>query len=114
MISISTIDQNTSGNIVINENPRSNLEDYQARITRTACLDGSVVVDHRGVFHGDRTFEVSARLLESDRALLKALFEGQTLLVVSTREGVFEAVIRRLRVDGGDMQMTILIKEKKE
>ena len=113
MLSLSTIDQNVSGNVVIKEDPKSNFADAEARITRTACLDGSVVVDHRGFFHGDRTFDVSARLSESDTSLLKALFQTQTILTLSCTEGCFEVVIRRLSADGGEIQMTILIKEKK-
>ena len=113
MISISTIDQNAFGVIVISEDPASTLEDSEARITRTDTLDGGTVVDHRGFFDGDRTFEIQAKLSESDMAVLKALFEDQTFLNMSTRLGVFEVVIRRLRADGGQMQMTVLIKEKK-
>jgi hypothetical protein len=113
MISISTIDQNASGVIVIAEDPASSLEDSEARITRTDTLDGGTVVDHRGFFDGDRTFEIEANLSESDTAALKALFEDQTFLNMSCRLGVFEVAIRRLRADGGQIQMTILIKEKK-
>ena len=111
MISISTITQNTSGNIVLAKKNNSRLYAGQARVSRSATLDGGVVIDHQGYVAGDRTLTIKVELSETETAALKTIFENQTLVHVSTADGFFTAVIESLSGDGGLLDVVILLKE---
>lgn len=114
MISISPIEDDGRENVIIFERPESRLRAAESRFSRTATLDGDVIIDHRGFSHGDRDFDIVAEITEAQENALWDIFENETIIKVACKEGVFDAVIDRLKVDNGDLDMTIRIKEKKE
>jgi archaeosine-15-forming tRNA-guanine transglycosylase len=101
----------TSGDsIVINEKIDSLLYDGQARVSRSATLDGGVVIDHQGYVAGDRTLTIKCELSADETTALRTIFENQTIVHVSTQDGFFTAAIERLKGDGGIIDLTILLK----
>lgn len=108
MISISP--QTAGDAIVIEENKDSKIYDGIARVSRTKTLDGGVVVDHRGVVAGDRTIQIKCELAETEEEILRTLFEGETIVNISTKDGFFSGAIERMRGDHGDIELNFLIK----
>ena len=111
MIAISKLTQDTNGALIINELNNSSLYDGTARVSRTATLDGGVVIDHSGFVAGDRTLNVNCVLSATEDEILTGLFESETFIYVSTKHGFYKAAIERLSGDGGNRQLTILLKE---
>lgn len=112
MIAISTLTQNSAGALVLYELPESLLEDMRARVSRRATLDGAVAVIHSGFAHGDRTFQIKAEITEADAATLKAIHRTETIVWISCKEGFFSGAIEFLKIEGGIIDMSIMIKEK--
>ena len=112
MISISTITANTAGNVILDEHPNSEIHRGSARVSRTATLDGGVVLTHSGFSHGDRTLRIKARVDQDQADAIWVLHTTETLLVVAVKDGVFYCAIQDLQLDNGDCRITILIKEK--
>lgn len=112
MIAISTLTQNSSGHLVINEKKSSTLNDLPARVARTKTLDGGVYINHSGVAEGDRTLSVVAMMTETDRARLVDIHKTETFVRVATSDGVFQAAISSVRRQKANTVITILIKEK--
>lgn len=111
MIAISKITQDSSGALVLDELPRSKMYDGRARVSRSATLDGGVVIDHQGYVAGDRIISLKVELSQTDEATLKTLFENETLIYVATVDGFFSAAIESLSGNGGVLDVTILLKE---
>jgi len=102
----------TSGDsLVIDELNTSRLYRGQARVGRYPTLDGSVIIDHQGFVTGDRTIQIACKLSEADESTLRTLFENETILNISTKDGFYSGAISVLNGDGGDVEFTILIKE---
>jgi len=112
MIAISTITQNTEGALILEVLPSSRFREGRARATRSATLDGGCVIDHQGFSQGDRTFTIRANVTENQAGILDQVFQNETLLCLSTAEGVFRGVISTLNLRNGDMRMTFLVKER--
>jgi len=113
MISISKITQSTESNaaVIIREKAKSKIKNAAARVSRSATLDGGAVIEHLGFSDGDRQLDIFARIDESMSSNVWSIFTGETFINISTADGFFYGVIDRLKVDNGDMQMTLLIKE---
>lgn len=112
MISISTLTQNTEGDLVIYELPTSRFHDSEARVNRMSTLDGGCVITHSGFCDADRTFDVKARLNEVDTETLRDIYKDETLINLATPEAFFRAAIQHLKSDNGDTRITLLIKER--
>ena len=112
MIGISTITANPNGHIIINEKRDSELKRFPARVTRSATLDGGAVIQHSGFSHGDRKLRVMATLSEDDAAIIEFLHQTKTLLNISVQDGFYSGAFSNLIIDNGEMDLTILIKEK--
>ena len=91
---------------------KSDLYNASARVSRSATLDGAVSITHSGLVHGDRTLSIYAAIDSATEATLKSINETDTLINLSCKEGYFSGVIDRLRIQGGIMTMTFLVKEK--
>lgn len=81
-------------------------------MSRTATLDGGVVITHSGFAHGDRTLRIKAVISQEQADALWVLHTTETLLIVAVKDGVFYCAIQDLQLDHGDCRITILIKEK--
>lgn len=111
MIAISKLTVDTDGALIINENLNTTLYDADARVSRSATLDGGVVIDHSGFVDGDRTLSINCTLSATEDEILRTLFENETIVYVSTKNGFYSGVISRLNGDHGNRQLTILLKE---
>jgi len=112
MIGLSTRTFDLAGAIIIRELPgESDLEVFERRLSKTATLDGGVVVEDRGYTHGDRTFTVVAPTSIALRDALSYLTQSYSELVVSTAGGVFLAHPLRCLVARERTTMILEVKE---
>lgn len=114
MISISSVIQNVTGAVVINESLTSAFKTNTARVSRVTTLDGGSVITHSGYSDGDRTLSVYARISEAQANILWNIFRNETFVLVSIPDGLYYATIQRLRTDNGNLSMTILIKNRED
>lgn len=114
MISISAITQSVTNAIIINELATSALNTNTARVSRKATLDGAVAITHSGYSEGDRTLSVYGRISEDQADTLWVIFKAEAFVLISIPDGLYYAMIQRLRTDNGDLSMTILIKNRED
>ena len=113
MISLSkVISDRTYGNVIFNEISGTDIDSMTARITRTATLDGGVYINHSGVSHGDRNLKIKARINSAQHIIVKNMIENETMIIVSTKEGVFLSAIQYLTINNGVLELTIFVKSK--
>ena len=110
MISISTTTSNANGSVIIKG--YHDLRDNQARIVRTATLDGGVYINHSGVADGDRTLNIRGKISESNGNKLWDIFNNYTTVLVSIPDGIYTAAIRKLKIEYGIVNITIYLENK--
>ena len=101
-------------NVSIDENFSTELPHAQARIIRQATLDGGVVMVHRGVSHGDRTFRIRGQVTREQVATLRLMHENETQVYCAIEEGTFLGAISRLKVEVSALDLEFYVKEKCE
>jgi hypothetical protein len=111
MICISKLTQDVDGSVLFEENVDSKTPIYRARVRKTATLDGGVFIDHQGYAPGDNTFEITARVTKAQETALVSIFQNETFVNISTRDGFFKGVISSLRAFNGEIKMAFEIKE---
>lgn len=112
MISITTSTPSTNDAIIIkNYKTASQLRQASARISKTKTLDGGVMVMHNGFTDGDRAINVNAILDKVKSDILWNIFTTQTFVTVAIEDGVYNAVIKTLKIKG-KVQMIIEIESK--
>ena len=112
MVIITKTTQATNSYVKIKESPDSDLYTAQARVSRSATLDGGAVVDHLGFVQGDRTMKISGLLTESEEDLLWDIFTNETLVGLACRDGYFVGAIRAMTKKGGNVNFTFLVRNK--
>jgi len=116
MIGISTQTYDLDGARIFNETSRAKDAENrrgERRTSRTATLDGGVVITDLGFSDGDRTikvFEPDASLESIEFA--RYLVEHYSLAVVTTEDGAYEAVPSTYDVSDGDLTITLAVVEK--
>lgn len=111
MIGISTT---TSGEtILIDEKPdQTEIKRLSPRVGRTATLDGGAVLTHSGTTWADTTFTVKADLTEAQEIILQAMIEDYALFYLACEAGFFSGAVDSYQADGGELNMSFLVKEK--
>lgn len=97
MIILSTRTFDLQGYMVLDTAPQTNFGTLSRRATRTATLDGGSSSTDLGFSWTDSVFKiVLAKLNDADLDNLKYLVQTYPLLVMSTKEGLFEGIISAL------------------
>lgn len=113
MISLSSVTFDLDGSVVLHNTDRSDLTNTERRVTRTATLDGGVVLADMGYVDGDRTLRVSVRNpsleLEGQTAYLQRTYP---LVIMTCREGGFLGTIATMQHRRGELSIDFLVKEK--
>jgi len=113
MISITTKIYDLNGEVNINQDPDSDLYKNSRRVSRTPTLDGGCVITDQGFSHGDRTLTITKKNISPFKAeRVWYLFKTYSLIQVSFHDGCFIGAIQDTRLNEGNLQMKILIKEK--
>jgi len=112
MISISTATASINGNVIINNTSSSRLKEKTARVTRTATLDGGVYINHSGYTDGDRTLHIKEKISKNIETKLNNIFELYNSVIISLDDGCYDGVIDRMTSENGNLNMTIMIKQK--
>lgn len=112
MISITTLTPTANGALIIRDYKlASQLRQASARVSKTKTLDGGVVVMHNGFADGDRSINVNAALSKTEADILWNIFTTQTFVTVAIENGVYNAVIKSLKIKG-KIQMVIEFESK--
>lgn len=83
------------------------------RVTRVATLDGGSVLSDSGAAHGDREIlVVEPRADEEAVAWAAYIVENYELVTVAMRDGAFSGCPETYRVNGGSLEINVLVKEK--
>lgn len=98
--------------VVFSESPDSDLFLLSTRTSRTATLDGGVTVYHGGFAHGDRSPRIRADIDEGVADNLKEMIEEDTIIIVGFSGGLFSCAVERMSIDGGQLDLSLIIKEK--
>lgn len=109
MITITPINFDPAGPLVIRQAPRTAHGEWGRRANRVATLDGGVAVNDFGFSEGDRTVVVQWRCSRSQEARAKAIVSVHRLVRLSTTDGSFEAVPQRFTRKNLDASLTLLI-----
>lgn len=113
MISITTLNFDLNGVLLLNPDASSELKSNTRRISRTSTLDGGCSISDQGFSDADRTFNIQKKNVSeyiADR--IWYLFRTYSLVNVATREGLFKGAIEKVSIVEGDLKFKILIKEK--
>ena len=83
------------------------------RVSRTATLDGGVSVYDTGYSDGDR----DCKVIEPDAGIaviefVKRIVETYNLITLSMDDGAYEGIPESYSMNGGDLEMKVLITEK--
>ncbi len=110
MISISTTDSNTYGNVVV-----KNTVDYkrnEARLSRVKTLDGGVIINHFGTAVGDVTLNIKTNMDEITSNKLWDIFSNNTKVIVSMSDGLFLAALQKVEIKGRSVKIIIFIEQR--
>jgi len=91
----------------------SDLFSMNRRVSRTETLDGGVDVSDFGFSHGDRTVTLVSEIENEDTInSLQAFFQTYSNVVLSLRNGVYDAYMSDFKNDFGRVSMVFLIYEE--
>ena len=83
------------------------------RVSRTATLDGGVSVYDTGYSDSDRDCTVTEPDAGIDAVeFAKRIVETYDLITLSMEDGAYEGIPESYRMNGGDLEMKVLITEK--
>lgn len=111
MISITTTTVNTP--IIIRDYlQNSRIKKAEARVSKNKLLDGTVSVIHSGFVEGDRALIIKCNLIKEQSDLLWIIFKTETFITIAFDEGLFNAVIKSLEIDGLKISMRVELQSK--
>jgi len=115
MIGISTQTFDIDGNMIFDISRVIAVKNRQGarRVSRTATLDGGVVITDTGHSDGDRDIVIEvpdASITCVDFA--RYIVENYSLVTVAAEDGAYEAVPESYSVDKGTLEIKLLIKQK--
>lgn len=107
MISLSAPSYDLNGSVLLDPaGPDTDTYTMHRRVSRTATLDGGVVVTDYGFSHGDRILSVDLSTInEATRDKILAMLKSYQLITVSIPDGVFSASMESF---GGSSQKLAL------
>jgi hypothetical protein len=110
MVSINSIEY---GVYVILQTDKPLIKENRRRLSRSATMDGGCVITDSGISNGDRTISFTAPNVEravSD--LLWSIFEDNSMVMLSTAEGVFSGYMESVSIDGTSVEISFMVYEK--
>lgn len=115
MIGLSTITFDLDGARIFSGERNAELKNRKGerRISRTATLDGNVLVADLGFADGDRT--LTAIELDATEAAVnfaQYLVENYSLINATTEDGAYEVAPKSYSVDNGKLSLTLLVNRK--
>lgn len=113
MISICSIDQDASGQVLFREDGSSKPHNARARINRIGTLDGGAVLNHLGFADGDRTIEIkTSALTETQTAKLRDFFENDAGVICAIDIGVYFGAIASLDTSVKPSRISVQVQSK--
>ena len=72
------------------------LNDVNARVSRSATLDGGCVITHHGLTRADRTLKLCVRMSDAEYDSLVDMMSADTAFTISCHAGFFSGVIENV------------------
>jgi hypothetical protein len=112
-LTISTPTFDLNGVVSLKISADSELKTNSRRVSRSATLDGGVVITDGGYSDGDRTFRVNYRdMSQEDEAKLWEIFKNYSQVIISNIEGCFSGVLEYVKCQNGSGTVSIMYKER--
>lgn len=109
-VTISPASFSTTGPLVLTRVESDGTHAASRRVSRTATLDGGVVLTDGGFTHGDRTLNLThVAATEAEVALARTLCAGFATVTVATPEGLFGGALESVDYTQGDLTLTVLV-----
>lgn len=84
----------------------------EARVSRVKTLDGNVLMTHEGFNAGDSDLLVKVtNASAAEESTLKTIFETDTLVGISCRDGYYHGAISQIRARSGQIDFKFTIKD---
>ena len=102
-----------AGAVQLTRCEKSDISASVRRATRTATLDGGVVISDSGFADGDGTFSITSR--RASKALQEKLYylhRNYPLVILSCEAGCFSGCIYSMGRRGADLFFTFWVKER--
>jgi hypothetical protein len=110
---LSTLVWDAQGYVELDVLPKQTIGDTRRRLNRVATLDGSAVANDSGYSDADRTIDLRWQPQSSDQeALVERLVRTYSRIQVSTRSGVFLALLETYVPDDQEAQLRLLVLSK--
>jgi hypothetical protein len=114
MIGICTQTYDLDGARVFHQTHTSDTQRSTRRVSRTATLDGGVVIDDGGYAAGDRTIELKqTNPAQADIDFCNYVLQNYSTVILTCREGAFVVAPSQVDVDRrtGELKAVYLVKE---
>jgi len=115
MIGLSTITFDLDGARIFQTDRSSELKNRQGdrRISRTATLDGGVLIADLGYADGDRKLTVvELDATEAAVTFAKYMVENFSLINATTEDGAYEVAPESYSIDNGNLTISLLVNRK--
>lgn len=100
------------GFIRLNAEPDSELLSVSRRISRTATLDGGVMLVDNGYAPGDQTLTINSQLTRAQEAIVSRLIQIYPELTLATPTACFLGAVETYSMTRGVAKIKFLVKEK--
>lgn len=98
--------------LIFTRGTSSDIDSSTRRVSRSAVLDGTVVLTDLGFSYGDKTLVLrEKKASEAQVITAKYLQVNYALVVVATWDGVYHGAIESVSVSDGTLILSILVKE---
>ena len=111
-IGLKKISAEVGSAVIIKDDSRCTIKNYNPRVSRSPTLDGGAVIENLGYSDGDREITIVSLVSQEIEAKLKSMAVDELYLVVSTRDGVFYGAVDVMQVDRGSLNLKILAQER--
>lgn len=111
-IGLKKISAEAGSAVIIKDDSRCKIKNYNPRVSRSPTLDGGAVIENLGYSDGDRELTIVSLVGETIELKLRSMVQDELYIVCSTRDGVFYGSISSMVVDRGSLNLKILAQER--
>ena len=109
MISLSTIDANLNGNVIINEDTSSKINTNTSRVTLVQTLDGGAVAVHSGTTDLDRNIQIKGQINSDQESILWDFLDNESYVLMAYKTDLFLVSLKALATDNGKLKLSVYI-----
>lgn len=112
MIGISAATYMEDGAVLLDEKGRYRVSGDEVRAVRSKTLDTGTAIVNLGADHGDKTVTIDADVDEATYNIIDNIQRNQTRVVLATKDGCFEGVIKSKFLRGITLRVNFWVESK--